>query len=306
MLTVAIVGDHASGKATFLGLVYATLVSSGAGREDELRFAVGYDSIEEISGLFERMMSGGFPDTAAKEGIHGLKLELETAGLGRGVFSRFGGRKRANGDTQTVQLSLPGSLDETNPGLAHGSTFGTGRWRDALDADVVAIVADSTKLGPKAVDPKASPLADFDGRVRSMLVSVLRWRTGGGRPVLHPVFILTKFDAVRPEILNAANLEPAPPDTGKTGARLAYAKAILEPNLPRTFALLAEPSGKKLRFDPPGVVFSSVRTDASTASEPLKIKRRRSPNGGWELDYGREEYVAFLRWLAGVAAGVGG
>ncbi len=300
MLNVAVVGDHGSGKTTFLGLVYATLVSSGSAKEDDLRFHLAYDSMEEITGLFQRLMSGGFPDSASKEGIHGLTIELDVAG--QGLLSRFGSRKRAEGTAKTVRLSLPGSLDESKPGLTHGSTFGTGRWRDALDADVVVLIVDSTKLAARGTDPKAGPMASYDGRLEALFVAVQRWRSSGGRPMLHPLFVFSKFDLVGSELLKAANLEPVPPDASKTGPRTAYAKALLEPNLPRALALLVGETGKKLKFGPPRFVFSSVRPEAGTPGGPAKIKVRRTASGGWEPDFARVEYLAFLRWLAEVAA----
>ncbi len=302
MLNVAIVGDHGSGKTTFLGLVYATLVSSGSGKEDDLRFHLAYDSMEEITGLFQRLMSGAFPDSASKEGIHGLTIELDVPGAGHGLLSRFGSRKRPDGAAKTVKLSLPGSLDETKAGLTHGSTFGTGRWRDALDADVVVMMVDSARLAAKGTDPKTGPMAAFDGRLQAMFVAVQRWRSSGGRPTLHPLFVLSKFDTVGSKILEAANLEPTPPEVGKLGPRAVYAKALLGPNLPRTLALLEGETGKKLTFTPSRFVFSSVRTESATPGNPEKLKVRRTAVGGWEPDYAKDEYLALLRWLANLAA----
>ncbi len=302
MLNLAVVGDHGSGKTTFLGLVYATLVSSGSGKADDLRFHLVYDSMEEITGLFQRLMSGGFPDSASKEGIQGLTIELDVPGAGHGLLSRLGSRKRSDGTAKTVRLSLPGSLDETKPGLTHGSTFGTGRWRDALDADVVVMIVDSAKLAAKGTEAKTGPMATVDDRLASLFVAVQRWRSTGGRPILHPLFVFSKFDAVAPKLLKAANLEASPPEVTKTGPRKLYAKALLEPNLPRTIALLEGETGKKLTFGPMRFVFSSVRTEPGRAGDPEKIKVRRTASGGWEPDYSAGEYRAFLRWLAGVAA----
>ncbi len=302
MLNVAILGDHGCGKTTFLGLVYTTLVSTGSSKEDDLRFHLAYDSMEEITGLFQRLMSGAFPDSASKEGIHGLTIELDVPGAGHGLLSRFGSRKRSDTSAKTVRLSLPGSLDETKPGLMHGSTFGTGPWRDALDADVLVLLVDSAKLQPTAADSKTGPMAEYDARLAGMLVAVQRWRTSGGRPILYPVFAFSKFDAVSPAALKAANQDAAPPEPVKTGARTAYAKGFLATSLPRTLDILDGETGKKLRFAPSRFLFSSVRTEPGTPGDPEKIKLGRTASGGWEPDYSADEYRAFLRWLAGVAA----
>ncbi len=304
MLRVAVVGDHGSGKTTFLALVYATLVRSGTDREDALRFHVAYDSLDEISDLYQRLMSGAFPDAAAKEGLHELRVELDSARAGHGLLSRIGSGKGAADRSHAVHFSLPGSLDEASPGLHRGSTFGTGKWRDALDADVLVMVADGARLAAQGTDPKAGPMAAYDGRLEALFIAIQRWRSSGGRPLLHPIFVLSKLDGLRSEVLKAANVEPRPPQVGKAGPRAAYGTALLQPNLPRTLALLKEGSGKKLRFAPPAFVFSQVHTEAKGASPREQIKLRRTETGGWEPDYSQDEYLAFLEEVAKIAAGL--
>ncbi len=302
MFHVAIVGDHGSGKTTFLGLVYAALVSSGSSREGDLRFHVAYESLDEIAALYQRLMSGGFPDSATKEGLHELSLEVDATGAGRGVFARLGSRKGDTRRSSAIRFSLPGSLDEPRSGFQQGSTFGTGKWRDALDADVLVMLADATRLASKGVDPKAAPFAEYDAHLEALFIAIQRWRSSGGRGLLHPVFVLSRFDAVRPEVLKAAKLERVPPAADKVGPRTAYGTALLEPNVPRTLALLRGPVGKKLRFAPLSFFFSSVRAEPAGADKAERIKLRRTESGGWEPDYARSEYLAFLESVRRIAA----
>lgn len=301
MLIVAIVGDHGSGKTTFLGLLYATLVRSGSSREDALRFSVAYDSMEEIGGLYQGLMSGGFPDTATKEGIHELRLELGSPRSKHGLL-RLGSRKWAADAATTVRFCLPGSLDEATPGLHGGSTFGTGRWRDVLDADAVVFMVDGTKLAPKPEGQAAGPMAAYDGRIDSLITSIRRWRSRGGREVVHPLFVVSKFDRVASAVLHAAGLDPTPPPVSKSGARAAYAKAILEPNLPRTLATLRDTGKGKPRFATADTFFTSVALEKAAPGEPPKIRLRRTDGAGWEPDYTQPEYLAFLDRLARIAA----
>lgn len=300
MLHVAVVGDHGSGKATFLGLVYATLVRSGAGRDDALRFHVAYESLDEITGLYQPLMSGSFPDVAAKEGVRELTVEVGGPVAKAGLLHR---RSAGNaGASAVLRFTLPGSLEEATAGLNRGATFGTGAWRDALDADVLVVLVDGTKLLAGPADPPSAPLAGCDGRVTALLVAIQRWRSSGGRSTLHPVFVVSKFDAIPGAALQAAKLEPGPPEVRKSGARAAYAKALLEPNLPRTWAALSGPTGKKLRFAEPNYVFSRVRTEAKGSPPQKAIRLRRVEGGGWEPDYASDEYVAFLEHVARIAA----
>ncbi len=302
MLLVAIVGDRGSGKTTFLGLLYAALVSSGSDKEDDLRFHVAYESLDEITALYQRLMSGGFPDSATKEGIHELRVELGAGSSGRGFLSRLGSRKGAAGASTTIRFTLPGNLDEAAHGFDQGSTFGTGPWREALDADVLLIVADSTKLTPKAEDPKPGPMATYDDQIDSLFTAIRRWRARGGREVVHPVFVLSKFDSVAPAVLTAAELEPTPPDASKPGPRAAYARALLDPNLPRTLATLRETGKARPRLAEARYFFSSVHTKAGAPGQLPKIKLRGGGHGGWEPDYSKDEHLALLERLAEIAA----
>ncbi len=302
MFQVAIVGERGSGKTTLLGLLYATLVRSGSDQADDLRFHASYDSLDEITALFQRLMSGGFPDSAAKEGARELRLELGLPRSRRGILSRFGSPKWAEGVSAAVRFTLPGSLEEATRSLYGGSTFGTGPWRDALDADALLLLVDSTKLSAKTSEAKSSPMAAYDGQIVALLTAIRRWRSRGGREVLYPVFVLSKFDSVAQGAILGAHLDATPPDPSKTGPRGPYGRALLEANLPRALAALHEPSKGKPRFAMESYFFSSVHTVADASDAQLRIKTRSLGVGGWEPDYSRTEYVALLEYLAGAAA----
>ncbi len=301
MLHIAIVGGHGSGKTTFLGLLYAALVRSGSDKSDDLRFHVNLDSLEEIAALFQQLMSGGFPDSATKEGIHGLRLEVGFRKPARGSLLRRGPREWTADAATTVQFTLPGSLDSNTQGLFSG-TIGTGAWRDVLDADAVLILADATKLVAKGEDAESSPIRTYDRQVQSLFTSIQRWRSRSGREVLHPILVLSKFDAVPPDVLEAANVDPEPPAAGKTGLRAAYARALLEPNLPRTLATVAETGGTRLRFAKPAYFFSWVRTEPNAPAGSERIRLRRIDGGGWEPDYARDEVLALVDALGEIAS----
>ena len=301
MLHVALVGDRGSGKTTFLGLLYATLVRSGSGKEDDLRFHASFESLEEVTALFQQLMSGGFPDAAVKEGLHELSFTL---GLRKpsGKLFRLGSRKWNADASTSVHFTLPGSLGEERPGFLQGSTIGTGPWRDVLDADAIILLADSANLAPKGEPSSPGPMATYDGQVDALLAAIQRWRSRSGHEVLHPIFLLSKFDSVKAEVLKAMNLEADPPGPAEVAARAAYAGTLLSPNLPRTLATVQGGRGGRMRFDKPTYFFSWVRPDAKGSGQQDGIKLRRIDGGGWEPDYSRDEYLALLECLADIAA----
>ena len=305
MLQVVIVGDRDSGKTTFLGLLYATQVKSGSDKADDFRFHATFESLEEITVVFQRLMSGSFPDSATKEGIHEISFHLGYRRSRPRVLSLLRSREWSPGAFATFRFILLRTLDQEIARLLKGSSVADGKLRDALDGDAVAVLVDSTKLAVNGEDPHLGPMGKYDAAVESLLTAIQRWRQRGGRGLLYPIFILSKFDRVSPEALRAANLEAAPPRVGKKGPRAAYAEALLDHNLPRTLAKVRARERGGLRFAMPSYFFSWVRTEGAVHERSGRVRRRRSGVAGWEPDYSRDEYIAFLECLRDIAARTG-
>src|SRR3972149_2446879 len=89
MVQVLIVGDHESGKATFLTLLYAAAVKSGSGKADEFRFHAPIESMETASLLFQRLRGGACPDGVKKQGISEWILEVARSRSRGGLLSRI-------------------------------------------------------------------------------------------------------------------------------------------------------------------------------------------------------------------------
>src|SRR2546426_553685 len=92
MPRVVIVGNRNSGKTTFLGLLYAAQVKFGSEKADDFRFHASVESLDELSGVFQRLMSRGFPDSATKEGIREVTFRLSPPRARLGIL----GRRQAN------------------------------------------------------------------------------------------------------------------------------------------------------------------------------------------------------------------
>jgi len=300
MPQVVIVGDRDSGRTTFLGLLYVAQVQSGSDRADRFRFHSTFESMEEITVLFQRLMSGGFPDSATKEGIREMRVHLGYRGRGRGVLSRLRSRAWSPDSVATFRFILSRTLDDEVSGFLHGSSVANGRLSDILEGDAMAILVDSTKLGVNGEEPPEGAIERYDVAVEAFLTAIQRWRARGGRSRVYPVFVLTKFDGIRPEVLRAAKVDDSPPQADRTAERAKYGEALLGRNLPKTFKKLAPGEKGGLEFARPTYFFSWVRTEAASSGRPGKIRLRRTASFGWEPDYSKEEYVALLEHLWGV------
>ena len=294
MFRVVIVGDRDSGKTTFLGLLYAAQVRSGSDKADDFRFHADLESMEAITLLFQLLMSGSFPDPVTKQEINkiGFQIGHRRTGLG---FLRA--RKWAPEAFATVRFALLRTLDQDISRLRMGSAVGGGKLNDILDSDAVTIVVDSTKLVVKGERPEIGPMSRYDGVVEELLTLLRRMRDPSGRLLLHPIFLFSKFDRVSPKVLRSVNVAAEPPRVEKIGARVAYAEAILAHNLPKTLARVQARERGGLRFAKPAYFFSRVRTDEAAPGQPERIRLRRDELAGWEPDYSRDEYLAFLVYL---------
>src|SRR3989442_9091596 len=112
MPRVVIVGDRNSGKTTFLGLLYAAQVKFGSDKADGFRFHAAFESLDEISGVFQRLMSGSFPDAATKEGGREIAFRLSHRRTGPGILSRRKSRGSFAECSAWFQLILRKSFED--------------------------------------------------------------------------------------------------------------------------------------------------------------------------------------------------
>lgn len=302
MPRVVIVGDKNSGRTTFLGLLYTAQVKFGSDKADGFRFHAAFESLDEIANVFQRLMSGSFPDSATKEGIREITFRLGYRRPVRGIFSRQRSRGWASDGFVSFNMVMLKAFEDEMARPGERSSIADATLRDALGSDAMVIMVDARKLATAAEDPALAPLGKYDAAVESLLSAIQRSRAHGARALFHPIFVFSKFDRVDPAALRLATLDNAPPAISKKRPRAAYAKALLDRNLPRTMAKLAARERRALEFAEPSYFFSWVRTDEAVSAGAERVRLRRSGAGGWEPDYSSDEYLAFLECLWDIGA----
>lgn len=301
MASVVVVGDRGSGKTTFLALLYSAQVATGSEPADDFRFHVAFDSMDEISGVFQQVMAGSFPDAAAKEGIRGITFRLGHRKAGLRVWSRLRSRGWPSESPVALQLIVLRNLEDQVSRFHTGSSLADTALRDVLASDAVAVLVDAGKFAAAIEDGQPGPMGKYDAEVESVLGAIQRSRGQGGRPV-HPIFIITKFDSVDPEALRASKVDGAPPEIGKRGPRTAYAEALLDRHLPRTMAKVKARQPRGSVFARPSYFFSWLRTERGAPGSSARIRLRRTAGAGWRPDYSEGEYRALLEHLSRIAA----
>jgi len=302
MPRVVIVGDRNSGKTTFLGLLYTAQVKFGSEKADDFRFHASFESLDEISGVFQRLMSGGFPDSATKEGVGEVTFRLSPP---RPKLSILGWRKRnsVSDESDLFRLILLKSFeDDMARSLETGSSIGHMTLNEALVSDAIVIMVDATELATSDEEAPHAPMAKVDAAVEALLTAIQRSRAHGEATSLHPIFVFSKFDRVDSKSLRLLNLEAAPPDVRRRGPHAAYGKALVDRNMPKTINAIEARRDRGLRFGALAYFFSWVRTDKAASGRTEKIQLRHSGAVGWEPDFSSEEYLAFLTHLGDIAA----
>src|SRR5436309_2396265 len=236
MPRVVIVGDRNSGKTTFLGLLYAAQVKFGSDKADGFRFHAAFESLDEISGVFQRLMSGSFPDAATKEGVREIAFRLSHRRTGLGILSRRKARGSSSESSASFQLILLKSFEDEMAGSGDRGSVDQRTLSSALTGDAIVIMVDATSLAAADEEGELAPLGKYDEAVASLLMAIQRSRDQAQDKFLHPIFVLTKFDQVDPEVLRRVYLDAAPPDVSKKEPHAEHAKRLVNPTMPKTIA----------------------------------------------------------------------
>ena len=162
MPRVVIVGDRNSGKTTFLGLLYAAQVKFGSDKADGFRFHAAFESLDEISGVFQRLMSGSFPDAATKEGIREIAFRLSYPKTRLGVLSRRRSRGASPDPSASFQLILLRSFEDEVARWRSGGSVAHGTLSGALTSDAIVIMVDATSLAVADEEGELATLGKYD------------------------------------------------------------------------------------------------------------------------------------------------
>src|SRR3989442_15601542 len=275
MPRVVIVGDRNAGKTTFLGLVYGAQVKFGWDKADGFRFPAAFESLDEISGVFQRLMSGSFPDAATKEGVRAIAFRLSHRRTGLGILSRRKSRGSSSESSASFQLILLKSFEDEMARSGDRGSVDQRTLSSALTGDAIVIMVDATSLAAADEEGELAPLGKYDEAVASLLMAIQRSRDQAPDKFLHPIFVLSKFDQVDPEVLRRVGLDAYPPDVSKKGPHAEYAKRLVDPSMPKTMAAIRSGGRRGLQFPPPSNFFSWVRTVelAPAPTDGLRLPR---------------------------------
>ncbi|HVG37313.1 MAG TPA: hypothetical protein VNA10_06235, partial [Thermoplasmata archaeon] len=122
-------------------------------------------------------------------------------------------------------------------------------------------------------------------------------------PKIYPVFVLSKFDTLRDDVLARLGLHRGFPDNNR--ARKEYAEALLRVFVPQTLSQIRGGKVAGVSMDKSAYFLSWVRTETHEGMDPVgqsKIVRTGfAPEGGGEPDFSYDEYVNFIEHFRDIA-----
>ena len=302
MGSALVVGDRGSGLTTFLGLLYAAEVRLGTEESDEFRFSADRETIRRLESVYGELVAGRFPQEDSDWEEHPIEFVLAYRDGRRGLFGRSVSDRR--GEFRTVSVRVGGMPAAELSELVDHDAVLSETTRRLLRSRIVIPLVDASRL-PPTTDAHVHPdLLRYDRwlcRNFVLLRSFVAAEPRRKSRVLHPLFVVTKFDRL-PEETRAELGVPAGPAAswpGRTGQELG--SRILSRYLPETARGLVRASeDEKVKVDDPSWFYSSL--ELAPGTEPPRIVRRsRIPAAGWEPSYPFEEYRRLVHRIAELA-----
>jgi hypothetical protein len=301
MASALVLGERGCGLTTFVGLLYTAQVRLGTENADEFRFHAERESIQQMEAVYGELGAGRFPAADVDWERHPLSFVF---GFRKGHSAWFaGGGGSGQQGFSTVRFQVGGMPAEAVSELRdHDAVLDAGIL-NLLRSPIQIPIIDGAWLVPDRSSIAGLPLARYDQHLAGTL-DLLRKFLASDRDrrarQMFPLFVVTKFDRIRPETLKALEAPEGPPEGWTLPARREVGRRILQGYLPATAAFLSRSPKDGVRLSDPDWFFSSLRTE-ERGDEIHILRRRISPVSGWEPEYPFTEYRGLLARIGELA-----
>jgi hypothetical protein len=313
----AILGDRASGKTTFLGLLYAAQVHYGTGKADTFRFSSTPQSLKFMSAVYQNMKDGMFPSATLKDEMSLVEFIFGYKRLIRGALPTWVKEQNWMNPFATLNFAAYDVSGEDVQEFIETGVAASPIIQQLLRAYVVVILVDCSKLTTDLDSQSYKRMLKYDGDVATLCVAFQKYKKDEydrmkaqgmrvGAPVIYPVLVLSKFDTLSDEVLARLGLARGMPPREKQRDRKDYAEALLRAFLPQTLSQIRGGKVAGVSFDQANYFISWIHTEKgdagmATVGPPKIVRKGFSPDGGASIDYSYDEYVAFIEHFRDIA-----
>lgn len=312
----AILGDRASGKTTFLGLLYAAQVKYGSGVHDDFRFHAPSASLNLMSNVYEGMKDGRFPSATLKEEITEISFVFGYLRKVVGKLPHYIREQRWVNPYSTLRFSAYDVSGEDIEEFIETGVASKAIIQQLLKSVVVVALVDCSKMTMDVDTPAYRKMLKYDSTVAKLLVSFQTYKKqeydrlkaqgmSPDPPIIYPAFVLAKFDTLRDEVLLKLGLHRGLPPLHEKRKRREYAEALLRVFLPQTLSQIRGGKVAGISMDKAAYFLSWVKTEKQEGMEavgtPKIIRTEFRPGSGGEPDFSYDEYVAFVEHFRDIA-----
>lgn len=274
-MTVAIIGEEGSGKATFLTLLYTAQVKYSADSKGDFRFYTERKYLGIMADAMSGMMMGNWPgDELLKEDIRFTFGYGQRPTLMNKLFK-----------SERLYKNLTFQLFDTS-----SSMYDRLKLQDASSRDLREEVRDILRQRIWVVLLNPIKKKDTAAEMANLLYNLA---VNSYDPV-HPLFVFTKYDKIDKKALGISSTIPQKPEERKTLAQKIMKKYYKD---------LSKHLGSMQRFIEPEFFFVHVKTKKEDDKPVPQLKENSV--GLPELDYSYDEYVRLIKHLGKLAEGLG-
>src|SRR2546427_10218501 len=296
----ALLGDRASGKTSFLGLLYTAQVKYGTGLTDDFRFHAPMASLNVMSAVYEGMKDGRFPSATLKEEITELSFVFGYLRKVVGKLPYYIRQQNWVRPFSTLRFSAYDVSGEDIEEFIETGIASRPLIQQLLKSVVVVVLVDCSKMSTEIDTPVCRKMLRYDSTVAKLLVAFQtykkqeydRLKDSGVRadsPKIYPAFVLSKFDTLKDDVLARLGLHRGFPDNKRQ--RKEYAEALLRVFVPQTLSQIRGGKIAGVSMDRAAYFLSWVRTETQEGMDPVGQAR----NGRTGFAPGRGG-GARLRW----------
>lgn len=316
-MPAAILGDRASGKTTFLGLLYAAQVKYGTGLQDTFRFSATPQSLKFMAAVYQNMKDGMFPSATLKDEMSLVEFIFGYRKMIAGRLPTWIKEQRWMNPFATLDFGAYDVSGEDVQEFIETGVAASPIIQQLLRAFVVVILVDCSKMTTDVDSQLYKRMLKYDGDVATLCVAFQKYKMDEhkrmkaqgmdpGTPIIYPAIVLSKFDTLRDEVLAKLGLSRGMPPREKKRERKEYAEALLRAFLPQTLSQIRGGKVAGVSFDQTSYFISWVHTEKAEGGmapvgPPRIVRKGFSAEGGSEIDYSYDEYVAFIEHFRDVA-----
>ncbi|MFW3146976.1 MAG: hypothetical protein ACMUIE_09215 [Thermoplasmatota archaeon] len=305
-MPVAVLGDRACGKTTFIALLYAAQIefTNNIENKENFKFTADPHVAAYMGEMYNSLRIGQWPDATIKG--HSSKISFlfgykraAAAAMPSWVKKRgwakpystleFSVYDVAGEDVQDIIRTPDGYMSEEIPEEA----------KELLESRVLVFLIDAQKISAKVRSKPYMKMINYDKEMATLISLIASYnskKTDAQLRKIYPVIVFTKFDMVPKSTLQEMGLDETYPGFKDQKKRKKFAEDIMRRFYKQTLAYLKGGSLKGVSFDEAAYLFSEVMTefDEEQGFESPKMK-------GDEVAYSYPEYEAFINHFRRIA-----